>query len=80
MKFLEDTAKEQLNSFFQEFRSELLLLVISATLIIVSLALFIRIDSKKPVDAVQIKTNQDENVQGVTTLKKTIFVDGSGAV
>lgn len=80
MKFVEDETKERIAAFFQEFRSELLLIVISSFLVGGSLAIFIRADSSKQTDRIEIKTAAND-VLGVETIeKKTLFIDVSGAV
>jgi competence protein ComEA len=82
MQFLEESIKDKISSFWQNFRAETILILISLLIVLVSLAVFMKVNSEDNQDQFVFEDETGSNVEtprrGVSTNK--IFIDLSGAV
>lgn len=85
MQFFEESIKEKISSFWQNFRAEIILISISLIIVVVSLAIFIKADNQSGEEQISFEENlndQNNNCRDgacpVSTGK--IYIDFSGAV
>lgn len=80
MQFFEETVKEKISSFWKSFRAEIILIFISLIIVVVSLAIFIKVNNEenKSQFVFEEEPNVETSRRDVSTNK--IYIDLSGAV
>jgi len=81
MQFFEESIKEKISSFWQNFRAEIILIGISLVIVVISLAIFIKANNQNGEEQISFEENQENQITNYKLpITNKIYIDLSGAV
>lgn len=76
--FLEDSIREKIVSFWQNFRAEIILIFISLVIVLISLVIFIQANNQS--EEISFKEDYQNQITNFQSQNSKIYIDLSGAV